>query len=978
MQDKRGFMWIGTDDGLNRFDGNRFVVFRNIPGNPVSVSGNIITDILEDENEVLWIATADGGLTRYDYREAPHRIFIQYRHIPDDSTSIPVNVINDLVLDEQGYLWLATSGNSVIRFDRKKNKFEMPVSSGTKTALDMSVDKTGMLWVGREGGSILKVDTKTLSYISDERYLELYNNLPHKTVTAIYHDKEGHTWFGSWDNVLYRINASSRSEEVFNMKSAIRFPEDEVLSFQEDLEGKIWMGGRHAGLTIYDRAKSQFFNFRYNPTQEGSIANDRVNSVFRDRNGMMWLGTNMGISVYDPKQQPFVQTFLANDGKKRTIYDFYIDENDDLFIGTNDGIYLKKKGTGNFIHRPVSYNGVPVAVTKFFKGRDGNLYLGTDYTLFIYNKGNNSVTPLPNTEQDQVMSKIIDSRVVSVVDETIDGNPSLLVSPYGHFLAYYDKAEQRWVSRKDSAKQIIEKFNLKDNLIRKFYRGRNNKLWLATGKMGLGEWTNASTPKVTWWRNNPSLESSISNNNVYDLIEDDNGNLWISTYGGGLNYFDLKRRTFEHIRVSKNLLEGIALDSTGNVWMISNGSLHKYNPLSKAFSSYPLPDLDKVGGVMGSIYRDREGYMYVGGNNYFIRFKPEQINDREVQPKVYFTDLRIFNTSFSSMLTGEPISLRYKQNYFTIEYAAPEFGSGPVKYSYKLEGWDQDWIDAGDRTFANYSNLEGGNYTFMVRASTKGSWSDDVAQLSIRIIPPYWKTWWFYAISAIVLAFAVYFIYRYRINELLKRQAIRNQIAQDLHDSVGSTLSSISVYSHVAKIQHERGNKTELTEVLEKIGVTSTDMISEMNDIVWALNPRNDSMEKILLRMESFAKPLLQAKGIQFQFNYDPAVLEENLPMEKRKNFYLIFKEAVNNALKYSGCKNLHVAINKEEQHLVLRVSDDGKGFDKEQLKVWAARSLSGNGLNNMKRRAEEMKGECVINSNLGEGTGIILRFPIT
>jgi signal transduction histidine kinase len=222
----------------------------------------------------------------------------------------------------------------------------------------------------------------------------------------------------------------------------------------------------------------------------------------------------------------------------------------------------------------------------------------------------------------------------------------------------------------------------------------------------------------------------------------------------------------------------------------------------------------------------------------------------------------------------------------------------------------------------------------------------------------------------------IYGVYRYRVNEILKRQAIRNKIAQDLHDNMGSTLSSISVYSQVAKIQNAKGNSQVLEDVLGKIAATSSEMISEMNDIVWAINPRNDSMEKIVQRMESFAKPLLAAKNILFSFSYSEDVYNVNLEMQKRKNFYLIFKESVNNALKYSGANTLSVNVKIRGNRLELEVLDNGSGFEAGKLSL-TSQSLSGNGLQNMKMRAKEMKGDCVIESKQDEGTRIFLWFPI-
>jgi ligand-binding sensor domain-containing protein/signal transduction histidine kinase len=982
LQDKRGFIWIGTNDGLNRFDGKYFTIFRHRPDNTSTISGNIITDLLQDENDVLWVATADGGITKYDYRLPPARQFTQYKNIPNDSTSIPANYIYKILKDQYGYLWLATAGKSVIRFDRKTEKFLQPDIPGrTKTSLALALDLSGKLWVGRQGGGLLKVNTKDLSYNLDERYNNLYAGLPHAAVSSLFRDKENNIWFGSWDKVLYRFNHSTQKETVFQSEkgNTNSFGNDEALAFAEDGAGNIWIAGRYYGLHIYNKALEKFFNYRHDPAREGTIANNTVNCLFIDRKGLVWLGTDRGISVHNPQQELFVQRFLPAAKKDLIIYDFYKDENDDLLIGTGEGIFIQKKGVELFEHKPLFYKGAPLAVTKFFKDNDGTFYIGTDYSLFTYNRNTGTVALLPGTEKDTVMNKIIDSRVVSIIKDTIDSHPVLLVSPYGHYLAYYDLTDHRWISRLDTAKKIISRFNLKDNLIRRLYKTNNGSIRLATSRYGLGKWEPNVTQAITYFNNNPSQKASISNNNIFDMTEDAKGNLWISTYGGGLNYFNSNSNQFVHFPESKNLLEGLQQDGKGNVWMISSGNLEKYNPSAKSFSSFILPDIEKSGGVKGFIYKDKAGYMYVAGSNFFIRFQPVAVTDNSTQPKTYFTDFKIFNTSYSNLLQDKKINLKYNQNYFTIQFAAPDFFSGDVQYSYMLEGFDKEWKDAGNRNDVSYPNLEGGNYIFKVRAANKkGSPNMEEAMLYIRIIPPFWKTVWFYLLCALVVAGAAYALYRYRINELLKRQEIRNKIAQDLHDSVGSTLSSISVYSQVAKIYNDQQKLADLKTTLEKISDASGEMISEISDTVWAINPRNDNMETMLQRMESFAKPLLASKEIKFHFDYDKNITQLNLEMTKRKNFYLIFKEAVNNTLKYSGCKNLHVTVAVRHHRVQLKIKDDGKGFDTAQMKLMAAKSLTGNGLNNMKRRAVEMKGECLIESSPGEGTTVHLEFPVT
>jgi ligand-binding sensor domain-containing protein/two-component sensor histidine kinase len=937
----------------------------------------MITDLLEDKNEILWIATADGGLSRYDYRLPPDKQFQQFKHSPSDSTSIPVNIINALLEDASGDLWLATSGNGVLRFNKKKKTFSEPIRRKSRTCLDLAIDHKGIIWAGKQGGGLTKIDPATMKYEEDERYFDVYAKLPHMTVSSLFRDSKNNMWMGSWDKVVYRVDPATQREDVFRKtEDPFSFPEDDPLSFAEDKNEHIWIGGKYNGLYFYHPATGKFFNYRHDPSKEGSLAGNQVNCIFIDGSGIVWLGTNGGISIYDPVQQKFAQTFLPIiDNNRQTIYDFHTDENNNVLIGTSEGLYVRNATDRSLRHFPLTYKNEKLAVTKFFRNRDGVLYIGTQVSVFRLNK-DFSVAPLPNTDKDVVMNHIIESRVVSMTADTIDGHPVLLVSPYGHYLAYYDFVLQQWVSRQDSIRQIIKKFNIRDNLIREFFKTSNGNIWMATTKSGLGEWARHSSPVVRYYNNIPGNDSSISNNHIFDIREDKKGNLWVSTYGGGLHYFNVDTKQFQHITASHNLAEGMQVDDSGNVWMIANGNLDRYDPYHKSYSTFELPDLEKSGGVRGYICRDANGKMYIAGSGYFIVFDPTQVRDLRTTPPVHFTDFKIFNDSYSHLLFEKEINLKYNENFFTVEYAAPGYHAGyPVQYSHQLVGVDHNWVDDGTKSAVNYTNLDAGEYVFKIRATIKpGVWENEISSVLIRIKPPWWRTWWFFSMAAVFIALVIYFMYRYRINELLKRQAIRNKIAQDLHDNVGSTLSSISVYSQVAKIYQQQQKLEPLQDTLEKISATSSEMISEMNDIVWAINPRNDNMETILQRMESFARPLLASQEVKFHFSYVPGIQHQHLEMAKRKNFYLIFKEAINNALKYSGCKNLWVDISLHHHQLELLVKDDGKGFDVKKIR--SMNTLSGNGVRNMEMRAKEMKGSWSIVSS-DSGTIVKLAFPI-
>ncbi|ACU61617.1 sensor histidine kinase [Chitinophaga pinensis] len=973
LQDKRGFIWFGTEDGLNRYDGKYFTIFRKTPGDTTCISGNIISDLLEDENGIIWIATEDGGLSAYDYRQSPDKQFRQYRYTDGSEKSIPDNHVNAIVDDQHGYLWVGTGNYRTRRFNKKTGEFSHPVKTGTTAILSLSMDANDSVWVGRAGGGLLKINARTLKYSADRRYDDLYAKLSHVSVTALFRDHNNDMWYGAWDKVLYHYDHVRDREESFSYTPGKNsFPNDEVNAFAEDKANRLWMGGKDSGLIVYDPAQHHFSHYRHQPFADGSIVNDHINDVYIDRNNIVWVATNNGISYHNPLYYPFKQVFLPGTGKDISIYDFYKDAGGRLWIGTNDGIFIKPPGKQPFEHRQLSWKGQPLSVTKFFQDSDGTFYIGTDYTLFIYDTLKQTLSTLPNTEGDPVMKKLISSRIVSIVKDTMDTHPVLIVSPYGHYLSYYDFKEQHWVTRSDSVHAILKRYNIKDNLIRKMYKAASGNIWLATTRHGLGDWPQKDGQQIKYLK-------GISNDDVYDIMEGQAGNIWISTYGGGLNYLDVHTQKAQHIPESSNLTEGLQTDKDGNVWMVCNGHIHKYDPAAKIYSCYEPPTLKKDGGVNGYMYQDEQGNIYVGGTNYYLSFQPEKISLINTEPVVYLTDFKIFNNSYSGLLQKQTIELDYKQNYFSIEFSAPEFSGDNIQYSYMLAGVDKTWNNVGKRNFAYYSNLKGGEYTFLVKASNwKGVFGNRVTALHITIIPPFWTRWWFYLVCTLVIAAAIYLLYRYRINELLKRHAIRNGIAQDLHDSVGSTLSGISVYSEVAKIYNDQQKTEQLKELLNTIGHTANEMISEMSDIVWAINPKNDHVSSIVKRMESYAKPLCTAKKIQFIFSCDQKIEDLNLAMNQRKNFYLIFKEAVNNALKHAACSFIKVNISYRKNMLELDIEDDGIGFDHDAVKSPEVLTLSGNGLSNIRHRASEMNADLGIESEPLKGTYLKLSFPVT
>lgn len=689
LQDKRGFLWFGTEDGLNRYDGMNFTKFTSIPGNKATLSSNMITAMVEDKDGILWITSADGGLTKYNYRLKADQQFKQFHYkITIGEENIPENSIVKLLDDKKGYLWLIIRSRSLVRFNKKTEKFDSPVNIGDRELSSFTLDNNGILWVGKVDGELLKINTTTFKY-------ELGNPQSYGKnggITAVFEDAEQNIWYGTGNRELYRIDHQTSKEAVLKSEAQGPLINDEIISFCEDKSHNLWIGGISSGLYILDRKSNKVSNFSRTPFA-GSITDNRINSIYSCRNGIIWMATQNGINVFNPLYKPFVKNDLPLKENDIVIYDFLKDRPDRLLIGTNHGLYIRHLQKNTFENRPLFYHGHHICVTKFYKDIDGTLYLGTNYSLFKYDIDKNKLSLLPHTLEDPVMDNLAGARVVSIVRDTIDSHPILVISPYGHYLTYYDLTDQRWLSETSHRKELIKTFNLKDNLIRKLYKTKDGKIWVGTRMHGLGNWSPQESSGIKYLANNNSNGVRINTDDVFDLHEDNKNILWISSYGGGLKYYNPATGKLTHVAESSNLSEGLQTDEKGNVWTVCNGHIHKYDPAANIYSCYDLPALQKSGGLKGYIYKDNQNTFYATGLNYYVTFNPDHVAKINNQPKVYLTDFKIFNHSKSELLQRKVIDLDYDQNYFSIEFAAPDYSGDNVQYSYKLAGIDKTWIN---------------------------------------------------------------------------------------------------------------------------------------------------------------------------------------------------------------------------------------------------------------------------------------------
>jgi signal transduction histidine kinase len=485
-----------------------------------------------------------------------------------------------------------------------------------------------------------------------------------------------------------------------------------------------------------------------------------------------------------------------------------------------------------------------------------------------------------------------------------------------------------------------------------------------------------SRPENTWSHYNPRHDEGFNSNSgtISAITKDPKNRVWIGTHGGGVFRFDQKTNTYIHYGqtqgLNSNYINSILSDTAGNLWISTSDGMNyldqERNVIRSLNMDLVFPDNDlRPNGIQG-----------VDGKFYF--FYQDQFI--EVSPWLYQTNRQPLPMALSSFTVldqekiipdpGSPVQLSYKENFFSFGFSMIK--SDPMKkvnYAYQLVGFDKDWIPTS-RPYVQYTNVPEGHYRFQVKAMNEaGDWSAPLLDLDIRIKPPFWRTWWFISLCIVLLAAGVHLFYRYRIGQVKKLLAVRAKISRDLHDEVGSALSSIHVYSTVATKTMQK-NPEVSQDALKMINVNSKQVMENMSDIVWAINTGPQSGISLEKKLKNYGFELLTPLGISTKYSIDHRAEQQLIHIEARKNVLLIAKEAMNNIARYSKASEAVIQVGLADHHLILHVEDNGVGFDTQNRR-------SGNGLFNMQKRTESMGGRFLLTSSAGRGTVISCRIPL-
>ncbi len=778
IQDKQGFIWFGTFDGLNRFDGYDFTVFRHNPYDSGSLISNQVHSLHEDRTGNLWIATS-AGLSKYD---RDNGIFINYN--TQNGYNLEETDILDVFIDSRENIWLGTNGHGLILFDPEKNQTTQFADNneieGLRSNIILQVfeDSKGNLWIATDGGGVSIFDYETHKFKRFEHLKEDPDSIAGNTVYTIMEDSEGYLWFACYGSGLSGIHVNKINSNRFrhfksDPENSNSLSNNNIRAICEDGNGGIWIGTENGGLDFLQNDRETFFNYKNNKNDPFSINNNSIYSIFKDNAGDIWIGTfSGGINLINNSKQGFthyksVQNGLSHD----SVWEFSEDSRGILWIATDGGgLNSYNPKTKEFFHYNSTNSNLSAdAVLTVLVDSEDNVWAGTwGAGATLFDREGHSFSYL--TKEN---SSLPNNNVFDIVE---DEQGNLWFATQGG-LSRYRKKDGTFKNYN------IGNSNLPDNFIEVIKLSCNGSLLLGAS-MGFSIF-DPDTKEVISYSHDEKDHNSLSHNFVTDIFEEDINTIWVATRYG-LNKLDRRtgvfKKYFKNDGLPNDLIYTIEKDNNGFLWISTNDGISKFNPLTEDFKNYTKTD-----GLQGNIFIKKSGYkaktgkLYFGGANGFNEFHPDRIIDNENVPPVVITDFQIFNKSAVPGSDGSPLkkqisltqelALSYRDyvisfNFTALNYVSPEKN----QYAYMLEGFDKEWNYIGTRRSATYTNLNPGQYTFRVKGSNNNNiWNETGASISITIIPPYWQTLWF---KALIVSFLILFIISIYF---LRTRAIRAQ-----------------------------------------------------------------------------------------------------------------------------------------------------------------------------------------------------------
>jgi ligand-binding sensor domain-containing protein/serine phosphatase RsbU (regulator of sigma subunit) len=754
LQDRQGFMWFGTQDGLNRYDGYNIKIFKNNPGDSTSLTDNFIFSVYEDQSGTLYIETQSGTFHKYNPKLESFQI------VNKDSINLEgakVNSVGALLWESSGIKWIGglSKGTGLERFDTKTGK-----------------------------STIFKHDPSDLSSLSDDK------------VYSVFRDRSGNLWVGTF-NGLDRLD--EHTGKFFHYRNDSNNPnslaDNWVWPIYEDSRGYLLIGTVRNGLSIFNPRTNKFYNYKNDPNDPTSLNDNFVFSIYEDHSGIIWLGTNLsGINYFNPSTESF-ENYQHDSGNKNSLSDntvmsMLVDKNGDYWIGTRNGglnklDYDKKKFTC-YNHNPSNVNSIiSNSIQSLLQDREGNIWIGT------YSSGLdelNSKTDVFNhyIHNPSDPGSLSDNRIYALEEDKV-GN--IWVGTYGAGLNKLDRATGKFLRYQFKENDTA---SISSNSTWSLAFDDTGDLWIGTFGGGINV-LNLNNQEFSYFKNNPEDSTSIANNNIIRVFRAKNGDMWIGTTMGLSKYLKATKNFKnydEENGLPNSFVYGIEEDNKGNLWISTNNGLSQFNPSEETFKNYYYED-----GLQGNEFNQnafakdfKTGRLLFGGPNGFNIVDPNKIKENMYVPPIVFTNYIRYNTDDEE---GKPIIergisdrdsilLTYKDNIVELEFSALSYyNNSENQYKYKLEGFNENWIQLGNNHTVTFTNLSPGDYNLIVTGSNNdGLWNDNGKSLYIQVTPPWWRTNIAYAVYLISFLSLLYGVRRFEINRREQKTKLRENELQ--------------------------------------------------------------------------------------------------------------------------------------------------------------------------------------------------------
>lgn len=823
-QDDLGFIWFGTYEGLNRYDGYKFVVYKNDIQDSSSISGNWITSIFIDAQQQFWVGTDGDGLNLFNRKQEK---FIAFPNLEFKS----VNAIEQINENE---LLLGTEKGAYI-FDKKYHKTTKITKLSNINILSLKkVFKEKYIYIGTQenGLYVYKIATKKVEQCKNVDKERTIYSLEQKDNYVFAGTEYGLYLFQSdTDNAIIYINKPNDKNSISG---------NYIRTLHIDKNENIWIGTNDNGISLLkkeflDNGEVYFYNYKHNPFIANTISKNQILSVYEDRSGVIWIGTKGGgINKIEPSPfRHFKKSIIdLKESYHNSLWSIFIDSEENLWLGYEYEIMRFNKGDyfGNEFeiystdNNKLKRNGV----RAMQEDKNGNIWMGTknglqilDYKsnksdLYIHNDNNNSLI------NNNIRALYIDSKNRIWVGTAQGLSVMIKQKNKFQFLNFtVDKKEGTTISH---------------NRINAFAEDKAGVIWIGTSGGGLNrvyvknDGNEINDYQFEYFRYNAEDEFSTNDKYIISLLIDNENNVWAGGYDGGINYWNRKTKRFTYITekdsLINNVIYGITQDKDGYIWVSTNKGISRYNPVNKKVKSYDKQDgLQSNEFNRGAYYKAENGDLYFGGINGLNVFSPDEINNNMIAPLVAITDFKIFNNSVNpdksdyinkSILFENQINMSYKDRIFSFEFVGLSYVSQHKnQYAYKLEGFDDEWnYVKSDHRNATYTNLRGGDYTFRLKASNNdGLWSNQERVIKIHIAPPFWETWWFRILVTVIIAASLVFWYQQRVKNLKKRQ-------EELERQVDERTAEIALQKE--EIESQRDYIIEKNKELEKLSIVAS------------------------------------------------------------------------------------------------------------------------------------------------------------